>query len=120
MHELSIAQSILAELARVKEAGTLSGIARVNLAIGKLSSVNCEALREALAIVTRDTFLENASIVFEEVEPKVRCTGCGEVFEFGRMHCPKCRSCDKEIISGCELAIRSIEGQSPAEVTCED
>ena len=112
MHELSIAESVLNEVIRIKDESALSRIKSIRLTVGKLSSVNIDALKEALSIVTKGTFLENAVFIIEEVFPKVRCARCLEVYDFGSMECPKCHSIHKEIVSGQELAISSIEGDT--------
>jgi len=109
MHELSVAQDVISELERFSRDKGFSRIKGVQLAVGKLSCINAEALREALDIAVRDTFLENAEFIIEEIPPQAKCNGCGEVFDFGLMRCPECGALDKEIIHGQELVISSIE-----------
>jgi hydrogenase nickel incorporation protein HypA/HybF len=109
MHELSVARDILTQIEQLKEDRGLSRIKGVGLTVGKLSSINVEALTEALSVTTMNTSLEGARFVIEEVSPQVQCTACGEAFEFGRMRCPRCDGLDKEIVHGQELAITSIE-----------
>ena len=107
MHELSVAQNVLSEVERLKK--DFSKIKSVQLAIGRLSCINVEALQEALDIAAKDTFLENTEFIIEEVSPQVKCVACGKVFDFGQMRCPGCNALDKEIIHGQELVISSIE-----------
>jgi hydrogenase nickel incorporation protein HypA/HybF len=109
MHETSVAEEVLNQMRQFRDQRSGPAITAVHLAVGKLSCINVEALTEALGIATGGTYFERTEFVIKEVLPKVECTACGELFDFGPMRCPKCGHIDKKIIYGQELVISSIE-----------
>ena len=107
MHELAIAQEIV-ELAC--ERCPDGRIARIVVAVGKLSTVLPDALRFCFDEVTRETAAEGARLEIVETPGRARCRACGAGVElerpFGRC---VCRSTDLEWLSGEELEVRDVE-----------
>ncbi|MBI9084760.1 MAG: hydrogenase maturation nickel metallochaperone HypA [Desulfobacterales bacterium] len=86
-------------------------VERVNLEVGKLSAIVPESLRFCFEIATKDTRVEGATLVIEEIPVQARCNDCqtewtieGPVFS-----CKACGSGKVELLSGRELDIKSIE-----------
>ena len=108
MHELALAQAIV-ELACERSAEG-ARIARIVVAVGKLSAVLPDALRFCFDEVTRETPAEGARLDILETPGLARCRACGAGVElerpFGRC---ACESTDLEWISGEELEIRQVE-----------
>jgi hydrogenase nickel incorporation protein HypA/HybF len=74
MHELSVAESIVA-IANAHAAG--GRVVRVEVKVGQLRQVVPSALAFAFPIVARGTPAEGAALVMEEVSVVGRCRACG-------------------------------------------
>lgn len=115
MHEMSIAQSLLAlaeeEMARLG----CARLERVVVAVGALAGVETESLRFCFELLVRDTPHENARLELEHVPLRLRCAACGERFGGeGRdalwMPCPRCgEQFGHAVESGRELLLRRLE-----------
>ena len=113
MHEFSLAAEIV-EL--VKESAINAGkekVTAIQLEIGELSGVEEPALMTALESLTDNTILQETKI--KTVHPKglAKCIECKNEFELSDFFilCPKCGSFQKDIISGKEFNILSIEAE---------
>jgi hydrogenase nickel incorporation protein HypA/HybF len=109
MHELTIAQSILA-LAEKAAPMNDAVITSVGLQIGELSGVEIEPLKFALSIIKEDTILQQADLDIEVIKGEAECTECKTVFPmhyFGSS-CPKCGSYFAKVLKGRELKILNI------------
>lgn len=112
MHEMGIAMQLveIATSAIPKDMENVQ-VEKVNLRLGKLSSVVPDSLRFCFEIITKDTPLAGAELDIEEIEVVAKCNDCnwewtikGPVFK-----CEKCKSGNINILSGQELEISSIE-----------
>ena len=110
MHELSIAISIVdlaVEQAKLASARTVS---EVELDIGVLSGIECEALEFALGVATRDTILEETRFKINRVEPLAECPDCGNLYipEGMFSHCPQCKKSGIRLLRGTEMQVKSL------------
>ncbi len=89
----------------------------LRLKIGKLTAVIPETFRFCMEIVTKDTALEGARIIIEDVPLLVKCKDCGEESQINEpsFFCPKCDSPRLEILSGRDLCLESIEVEETGE-----
>ncbi|HWB32365.1 MAG TPA: hydrogenase maturation nickel metallochaperone HypA [Acidobacteriaceae bacterium] len=115
MHEIGIANEILA--AGMQEVARHPGswLVRIGVRVGELSGVDRAALDFAFAALTKGTSLEAVRVEIETVARRARCRGCGLEFEsqpWGA-HCPGCGSLDNVLIAGDELDLRYIEVEEP-------
>jgi hydrogenase nickel incorporation protein HypA/HybF len=94
MHELGIAQSLLEIVEQEARPYEGARVLRIQLRIGKLSTVVPDALRFAFDAITRGGMAEGAAL---------------EIVEDPFMICPHCGAADVEMVSGRELEIRSME-----------
>lgn len=110
MHELSIAISIV-DLA-IEQAGRAEArfVSEVELDIGTLSGIECEALEFSLGLAVKDTMLEKTLFRINRVEPLAECPACGHLYipEGVFSHCPECRREGIRLIRGTELQIKSL------------
>jgi hydrogenase nickel incorporation protein HypA/HybF len=108
MHELSIAQAVMAIVA--EHAGERR-VTRVELEVGHLRQVVPDALRFAFALVAQDTAAEGAELVLCEVPVRARCRACGASSRQRRfpLACGACGGVDLKIVSGEELRVVSLE-----------
>ena len=112
MHEMGIALQII-EIASESIPADLKDIkvARVNLKVGKLSAVVPESLRFCFEVASKETALEGAELVIQEIPVVARCNDCDTEWTITEpvFACPKCEGGNFEMLSGRELDIESIE-----------
>jgi hydrogenase nickel incorporation protein HypA/HybF len=112
MHEMGIALEII-DIATTSIPPDLAGakVARVNLAVGKLSAIVPDSLRFCFSIATKDTALEGAELVIDTRPVVAVCKACGErwTIEGPVFTCRACGGGDLTLESGRELDITSIE-----------
>ena len=110
MHEMSIAMSIVdavADRARQEGCRRVTGI---EILVGRLSGVEVESLRFCFDAAARNTPVEGAELSIEDREASGTCEECGVQFPVSSYHasCPSCGLFRVSIVSGEELAVKSI------------
>jgi hydrogenase nickel incorporation protein HypA/HybF len=112
MHELGIALQIvrIAQGAVPEDAGEAK-VEAVHLNIGKLSTVVPDSLMLCFDLATKETQLEGARLVINEIPATARCRTCGHEWTIDEyvFVCPACDGGDIEMVSGRELDVESIE-----------
>ena len=110
MHEMAIALQIVEMACDRCHEGPGRRVARVVVAVGKLSAVLPDALRFCFDEATLETPAAGASLDIVETPGRARCRSCGGLVElerpFGRC---ACESTDLEWIAGEELELREVE-----------
>ena len=108
MHELSIAQALLAIVC--EHAGGRR-VTQVDVRVGHLRQVVPDALAFSFELVAQGTVAEGAELVLEPVRAEGDCRTCGT-----RSHLPQfplsCRACgglDIEVVRGEELCVESLD-----------
>ena len=117
VHELSIAQSLLDIIVDESKRHGLERINKVRLQVGEFAAVVPESLTFCFELVSRDTVASGAVIEIENVGVTARCDKCDFSFEV-RDHvflCPRCGEPALQMLSGRELTIMSIEGETGEE-----
>lgn len=112
MHEMGIALEIIdIAVASVPEHLEGSSVAKVNLKVGKLSAVVPDSLRFCFNVASKDTPLESAELVIEEIPVRAQCRDCRHewIITGPAFLCESCGGGSLEILSGRELDIQSIE-----------
>ena len=120
MHEFGITSRIVAAVLRVATENGAGAVARVDLAIGKLTFLNHRQVRLAYDILVKGTILEGSRLEFEEIEGAVKCISCGceksaslpaapwdHAAPLPLFSCPDCGG-KVEIIRGKECAVTGI------------
>jgi hydrogenase nickel incorporation protein HypA/HybF len=112
MHEMGIAMEII-DIATASVPADMQDarIQRINLQVGRLSAVVTDSLRFCFELAVKETPLEGAELVIEELDVVVRCKQCQAQWTVTDpvFTCKNCRSGDIDILSGRELDIKSIE-----------
>jgi hydrogenase nickel incorporation protein HypA/HybF len=111
---MSIAQSLL-EI--VLEEGRRHGLKQVNtirLQVGALAAVVPDSLKFCFEMLSQDTIARGSALAIETVPVVVRCSGCKELFEVENhiFLCPECGQPSMDLISGRELSLTSLEGET--------
>ncbi len=112
MHELSLAKNIVKiVLDSLQEINEPVRVKSVKLKVGKIHVVVPEALSFCFELLAKDTPLEGANLIIEEIPIHARCNKCGHYFEIDNylFVCPKCGSPDLEVEKGEELIVESFE-----------
>ena len=112
MHEMGIALQII-EIATDSipaDAGDVR-VEKINLKIGKLAAVVPDSLRFCFNVAIKDTPIEGAELVIQELPVMARCKDCATEWTINSpaFTCENCNSGSLEILSGRELDIESIE-----------
>ena len=111
MHELSLAQNIIAIVREEMEKHQAKVLTSLRLAVGKMSGVVPDSLTFCLELITRDTDLQGVEVVIDVIPLCCACRDCKEEFEISQFTatCPHCGSHDITMISGRELSIVELE-----------
>jgi hydrogenase nickel incorporation protein HypA/HybF len=107
VHELAVTQSLVAAVA--DHVGT-SRVARVTVAVGRLSGVVADSLHFYFDLCADGTPLEGAKLEILDLPAHARCRSCAAEVELNDMIalCP-CGSADLEILDGQDLTIKQVE-----------
>lgn len=110
MHELSIAISIVDLAVEQAKLASAKAVSEVELDIGVLSGIECEALEFALGVASKDTLLELTRFKINRVEPLAECPDCGYLYSPEGMfsHCPECKKTGIRLIRGTEMQVKSL------------
>lgn len=112
MHEVSIAEGLLATAVNECKKSGYGSIEKVSIRIGKASGVMPEALLFAFDAMKSDTIANTAVLDIEEVPLAGICLTCEKDFKTEESYllcCPHCDSSSFKIISGRELDITELE-----------
>lgn len=117
MHELSIALSLLEIIVDESKRHGLERVNKVRLQIGEFAAVVPESLTFCFELVSQDTVASGALIEIETVGVSARCGKCDFSFDVQNQAfvCPRCGGPALELLSGRELTVMSIEGETGEE-----
>jgi hydrogenase nickel incorporation protein HypA/HybF len=109
MHELSLCEAI-AGVVKAHAGGRHVDVVRVR--IGALRQVVPESLSFCWTLVRDSESMPDAELELECVSAQVRCRGCGqqsEITSAWSIWCPRCDSCDVEVLHGNEFLVTSLD-----------
>lgn len=114
MHEMSIAQSLLDIILEESSRHAITQVKQVNLQIGAMAAVVPESLSFCFELLSRETLADGASLAIETIPVVARCSDCCINYEVENQVflCPQCGMPSLELISGRELSVVSIEGET--------
>lgn len=115
MHEMSLAVSLLERVLDEARRAGLVKVTRVDIEIGELQGVEPDLLQEAFRAASEDGPAAGAELKAELVRARARCHACGCEFSpsFTYYVCPQCQQADAEILSGRDLLLKSLSGETP-------
>ena len=113
MHETSIAQQILNTVEREARRHQLDCIDSIRLRIGKLASVDVDALCFAIECGLQVKEGVKTALHIEQEDAEARCDVCAQCFSLDAVYdsCPNCGSFRHHIQRGTSMALVSIEGR---------
>lgn len=111
MHEMSLAEGVLQLVEEAARREHAVQVRTVVLAIGRLSSVEPEALRFCFEAVTRGSLAEGAVLEIIDVPGGGRCMDCAADVTMQSLYdaCPNCAGYRLQATSGTEMRVREIE-----------
>lgn len=111
MHELSVCQALLEQVAQVAREQQARRIVAITVRIGPLSGVEPALLESAYPLASAGTPAANATLIIERPGVRVRCQECGaeSEAESTRLLCPRCGHWRVQVLSGEELLLVRVE-----------
>jgi len=111
MHEMALAEGVLQI---VQDAAKREGFRRVRavwLEIGRLSSVEPEAMRFCFDAVTRHSVADGAQLEIVETPGAAWCMQCSAPAAIGAVGdpCPSCGSYQLQVTGGTEMRVKELE-----------
>jgi hydrogenase nickel incorporation protein HypA/HybF len=107
VHELAIAQALLAKVERHAQGRR---VAEIHLAIGRLSGVEAHLLTQAFSLLTPKTVAETAMLQITTPPTLIFCPRCQQESEVAAnaLRCPHCGEWRTELRSGDALQLQSL------------
>lgn len=107
MHELAIAQALLAEVERHAQGRV---VLEIHLAIGRLSGVEAPLLTQAFSLLTPKTVAETAKLCITMPPLIIFCSSCQQESEVAAnaLSCPHCGEWRTQLRSGDALQLLSL------------
>lgn len=117
MHELSIAEAVVAQAERAARDHGGGQVRLIRLSVGALSGVEPPLLARAFTIARAGTLAREAELQIETPPIRVRCPECGAETEaqVNRLICGQCGNWRVTLTSGEELLLLSLELDLPAD-----
>lgn len=110
MHEMSLAEGVLHIVEGAAHAQGFSRVTEVRLEIGKLSSVEPEALRFCLGVVFKHSLAAEAVIEFIELPGRGQCLTCQTEVAIAALYdpCPHCGGYQIQVTGGREMRVKDL------------
>lgn len=117
MHELSICQALIDEVAKIAASREARAVGRITLEVGPLSGVEPELLARAFEIARVGTCAAEAELSIAVPEIMVQCNDCGASSRAqpSRLLCASCGGYHTRVLEGDELRLRAVELDVPEE-----
>jgi hydrogenase nickel incorporation protein HypA/HybF len=113
MHEYSIVQALLDQVAERARAHGATAVRRVSVKIGALSGVEPELLATAYDAFRARSICESAPLIIEQVPARWRCPRCSrDVSMGGPLRCAACGA-PARLVAGDEILLERIELEVP-------
>jgi len=111
LHEFFIVQNIIRSVEECLAEYPGKRVEKVVLLIGKFSGVEIDLLKTALDFFKKGSVIENAEIVIETEDLKLKCNECGKEFVKDKwdMMCPYCGSLNTTVIAGQDMLLKTLE-----------
>ncbi|MTK07299.1 MAG: hydrogenase maturation nickel metallochaperone HypA [Hungatella sp.] len=113
MHEYPITRRIIEIAGEYAKDNGASEVKVINLVVGDYCGYVASSIELYFELIAEGTPCEHAKLHIERVVPKLRCTGCGQLFvrKPFTFECPLCKGEGTPTEIGQEFYIKSIEVQ---------
>ncbi len=111
MHEMALAESVLAIVEQAARAHAAARVRSVRLEIGALSHVAPDALRTCFDVVKQRSIADGASLEISSTPGAAWCMPCGKRVPLAARgdSCPDCGSYQLQVAEGEQMRVRDIE-----------
>ena len=111
MHEMSLAEGVLQLVEDTARRENARRVKLVVLEIGRMSSVEPEALKFCFDAVTQDGIAQGARLEIIAVAGAGWCMQCAQTVPMSELYgaCPKCGSHQVQATEGTEMRVKEIE-----------
>ena len=111
MHELAVCQSLMSQVESIVLERGAQSVSSITVALGPLSGVETELLRNAYPIVIAGTVASNAELIINDLPIRVRCSQCNceSAALANKLTCKACGDWRTTLISGDEMMLMSVE-----------
>lgn len=111
MHELSIAQNLMALCEKNARENNAKSVKKIEIKIGRLSGVEPHYLESAFSVLQPDSICKDAVLLCHLQEIVVACNDCGTKSELSKNEflCPKCGSAELKVIDGEDMYLMRLE-----------
>jgi hydrogenase nickel incorporation protein HypA/HybF len=115
VHELSICQSLLAQVTDIAASRGASVVARITVELGPLCGVEPALLASAFEVARAGSCAEGAELHIEIIDVSARCAMCGATTRVqpNRLVCGECGDYRMHLVSGDEMRLRGVELRLP-------
>ena len=115
MHELSICQALLAQVAKIATDRGASAVINIIVEIGPLAGVEPTLLKQAFTFAREGSCAANAMLSIETTDVIISCLSCGAQSRTApnRLLCSACGGYRTRIVAGDELRLRRVELRAP-------
>ena len=121
MHELAICQSLMDQVESIALERNAQSVTSIVIAMGPLSGVEAQLLKNAYPIASSGTVAEDAELIIEHLPVRVKCTQCGSESDAlpNKLLCKQCGDWRTTLVSGDEMMLMSVELEKANEVESE-
>ena len=111
MHELAVCQSLMDQVENIASERNAQSVTSIVVAMGPLSGVEAQLLKNAYPIASAGTIAEDAELIIEYLPVRVKCTQCGSESEASpnKLICKQCGDWRTTLVSGDEMMLMSVE-----------
>ena len=121
MHSSAIVQNILNIAIETAEEYDADRITEINVEVGKLNWIKSDKLSYIFNILSKDTLAENAELIINETDVKIKCYNCDYEGPANNVtddiapmvFCPECGSHRVNVLEGYDLNIGNITIEKP-------
>jgi hydrogenase nickel incorporation protein HypA/HybF len=115
VHELSVCEALIDEVAKIAASHAARAVARITLEVGPLSGVEPQLLIRAFEIARAGTCAAEAQLAIAVPGIVVRCSECGASSRAqpNRLLCGHCGGYRTRVLEGDELRLRAVELDVP-------
>jgi hydrogenase nickel incorporation protein HypA/HybF len=115
VHELSVCQALLRQVAEIAKGRGASAVERITIELGPLCGIEPELLASAFAVLRAGGCAAQAALLIESTTVTVSCLDCGAQSQTdpNRLVCLVCGGFRTRIVAGDELRLRRLELRVP-------
>jgi hydrogenase nickel incorporation protein HypA/HybF len=115
VHELSVCQALLTQVAEIAADQGADDITRITIEVGPLSGVDPTLLADAFAVLRVGSRAAHALLSVETTRVEITCLTCGATSAVApnRLVCTICGGYRARVVAGEELRLRRVELRTP-------